>query len=138
MCITIQHKPNIYIYIYYRSAILGIIFLGEFGFLILLYLGLWQFKPYTRPTSTYIYIYLLFNIYIYIYIYDLKFLTTNRSNYDFNFWIMHQIFKFIHKLLRLYGSNVLINVLKMSQYYFYPHFHHYAKENLTYQCFIIS
>ena len=30
----------IYIYIYYRSAILGIIFLGEFGFLILLDLGL--------------------------------------------------------------------------------------------------
>ena len=33
-------------------AILGIIFLGEFGFLILLDLGLWQFKPHTRPTST--------------------------------------------------------------------------------------
>ena len=40
------------IYIYYRSAILGIIFLGEFGFLIVLDLGLWQFKPHTRPTST--------------------------------------------------------------------------------------
>ena len=32
---------------------LGIIFLGELGFLILLDLGLWQFKPHTRPTSTY-------------------------------------------------------------------------------------
>ena len=51
---SIQHKRNIYIYIYiyYRSAILGIIFLGEFGFLILLDLGLWQFKPHTRLTST--------------------------------------------------------------------------------------
>ena len=27
-------------------------FLGELGFLILLDLGLWQFKPHTRPTST--------------------------------------------------------------------------------------
>ena len=52
LCIAIQHKPNIYIYIYYRLAILGIIFLVEFGFLILLDLGLWQFKPHTRPTST--------------------------------------------------------------------------------------
>ena len=54
LCISIQHKPNIYIYIYiyYRSAILGIVFLGEFGFLILLDLGFWQFKPHTRPTST--------------------------------------------------------------------------------------
>ena len=52
---SLQHKPNIYIYIYiyYRSAILGIIFLGELGFLILLDLDLWQFKPHTRPTSTY-------------------------------------------------------------------------------------
>ena len=32
---------------------LGIIFLGELGFLILLDLGLWQFKPHTWPTSTY-------------------------------------------------------------------------------------
>ena len=49
---SIQHKPNIYIYIYYKSAILGIIFLGELGFLILLDLGLWQFKPHTQPTLT--------------------------------------------------------------------------------------
>ena len=45
----LQHKPNIYIY--YRSAILGIIFLGEFGFLILLDLGVSMFNP-TREHDT--------------------------------------------------------------------------------------
>ena len=39
----------IYIYIY-RSAVLGIIILVEFG-LLLTYMGLWQFKPH-GPNST--------------------------------------------------------------------------------------
>ena len=47
--LALYHKPNIYIYIY-RSAVLGIIILVEFGLLVT-YMGLWQFKPH-RPTST--------------------------------------------------------------------------------------